>query len=258
MKILPTILRTTIAAAAAFFLILFIFPMLLRIINIGNLAGVLLCLCIIAMCIPPVAGAISSFFYRNTATKIAFRTLSILGTVFLSYGIIVTAGMMISSCSHPTDNATVVVLGAQVRPTGEPSEILKKRIEAAETFLNAHPDSVAVLSGGQGDDEVKSEAQCMYEIMTADGIAPDRLYLEDKSKNTRENFLFSQQVIEENGLNPDIAIVTDGFHQLRAHIIARKQGMNSNIGSVSANTNFLYVPTYTLREWFALPTAFIR
>lgn len=232
--------------------------MLLRIINIGNLAGILICLCIIAMCIPPVAGAICSFFCKNAATKIVFRAVSILGAVFLAYGMIVTAGMIISSCSSPTNNATVVVLGAQVRPTGEPSEILRKRIEAAEEFLNAHPDSVAVLSGGKGDDEVKSEAQCMYEIMTADGIAPERLYLEDKSKNTRENFLFSQKVIEENGLNPDIAIVTDGFHQLRAHIIAEKQGMSGNIGSVSANTNFLYVPTYTLREWFALPTVFFR
>ena len=110
-----------------------------------------------------------------------------------------------------------------------------------------------MLSGGKGSDEVKSEAGCMYENMTAEGISPDRLFVEDKSTTTRENFEFSEKIIAENKLNSDIAIATDRFHQLRARIITMQLGIKGNVGAVNSDAPFKYVPTYVVREWFALP-----
>lgn len=51
----------------------------------------------------------------------------------------------------------------------------------------------------------------------------------------------------------NIAIVTDGFHQLRVRIIARQLGIKENVGAVNSDTSLLYLPTFTVREWFALP-----
>ncbi|MBQ2569630.1 MAG: YdcF family protein, partial [Ruminococcus sp.] len=56
------------------------------------------------------------------------------------------------------------------------------------------------------------------------------------------------------GLNPDIAVVTDGFHQFRAKLIAQKQGVTGKLGAFCADTDWVFVPTYTVREWLALPT----
>ena len=47
-----------------------------------------------------------------------------------------------------------------------------------------------------------------------------------------------------------IIIVTDGFHQYRASLLAKRAGLSSE--SESAKTNPLYVPTYWVREWMAL------
>jgi hypothetical protein len=66
------------------------------------------------------------------------------------------------------------------------------------------------------------------------------------------------EIIDSNGLNPDIAIVTDGFHQLRAHLIAQKQHIPGKIGTVCADTEWIFVPTYTVREWLALPTLLFK
>ena len=54
----------------------------------------------------------------------------------------------------------------------------------------------------------------MYNVLTESGIDSSRLYMEDKSTNTTENIRNSMKIIEDNDLNTDITIVTDGFHQL--------------------------------------------
>ena len=131
--------------------------------------------------------------------------------------------------------------------------ILRGRIDAAKSYLDDSPNANAVLSGGQGSDEIMSEAQCMYNVLTESKIDSSRLYMEDKSTNTTENIRNSMKIIEDNNLNTDITIVTDGFHQLRARIICSQLGIKGNVGAVSSDTRLLYVPTYAVREWFALP-----
>lgn len=120
----------------------------------------------------------------------------------------------------------LVVLGAKVRPHG-PSPSLQDRIDEAFVFLTAHPDVKAVLSGGQGDDEVESEAACMYRELTKMGISGDRLLLEDKSTNTKENISFSLGVIrEKTGDNPEkLAILSSEYHMLRASMVAKSCGV---------------------------------
>ena len=61
------------------------------------------------------------------------------------------------------------------------------------------------------------------------------------------------EIIEENGLNSDIAVVTDGFHQLRVRIIAAQLGIEGDVGAVNSDTSLMYLPTFAVREWFALP-----
>ena len=58
-------------------------------------------------------------------------------------------------------------------------------------------------------------------------------------------------VIKANGLSERIALVTDGYHQYRAQLIAEKHGAD-RIGSVSAETEFRFIPTYWVREWFGI------
>lgn len=81
----------------------------------------------------------------------------------------------------------LVVLGARVDEDGQPSYSLRYRLEAALAYLEAHPATAAVLSGGQGDDEPTTEAACMYGWLVEHGVEVSRLLLEDKSSNTQEN-----------------------------------------------------------------------
>ena len=135
---------------------------------------------------------------------------------------------------------------------------MRGRINAAEDYLKANPGAKAVLAGGKGFDEPMSEAKCMYDVMVADGISPDRLYIEDKSTNTTENFRYTRAVLEENNLGDDITVTTDGFHMLRAMLIVKQQGYTGRVGAICAETRLEFLPTYVVREWFALPFQLVR
>lgn len=151
--------------------------------------------------------------------------------------------------SPKRDCPTLVVLGCQVRGS-TPSLLLYYRIEAAADYMKAHPETVAVLSGGQGPGERISEAQCMYEGLVRRGIDPSRLYLEDASTVTKENLEFSTRLMEREGLQGPVCIVSNSFHVYRAMEMAKDQGIDAE--ALSARSAWYSVPTYVLREALAL------
>jgi len=145
-----------------------------------------------------------------------------------------------------------------VRPDGSPSGSLNRRVQACYEYLVENENSKAVLSGGQGSNEPMSEAQCMYDILVKKGISKDRLFIEDKSTNTDSNLINSYKIIEKNNLSENIAIATDGYHQLRARIIANRQGKSGKVGAVNAKPIRSVIVTYWVREWFAIPVELLK
>ena len=174
-----------------------------------------------------------------------------LALLALVIGLLVLCGLVISGMrkSPQRECPTLIVLGCQVRGKA-PSLLLWYRIEAAGDYLEAHPDAVAVLSGGQGPGEQISEAQCMYDRLTARGIDPARLYLEDRSTVTMENLAFSTELMEREGLQGPVCIVSNDFHIYRAAKMAGDQGIDAE--ALAARSAWYSVPTYVLREALAL------
>ncbi len=170
--------------------------------------------------------------------------------------------MIGTSLIKPEQDATVIILGAKVNANGA-SVVLRQRMDAGKEYLESNDNSIAVVSGGQGVDEPMSEAQCMYEYLTTNGISSDRIIVEDKSINTYQNISNSYDLIIANGQSESLAIVTDSYHQFRARLIARKQGINVNLGSVNSHTTdsltaTLCYPIYFVREWFAIPVEILK
>ena len=122
----------------------------------------------------------------------------------------------------------VVVLGAKVRETG-PSVSLWDRIYGARDYLEAHPDVIAIVSGGQGPEEPMTEAQAMRDALVELGIDENRVWMEGKATSTWENLNFSLNLIEEKtGARPEkIGIVSSEYHLFRASLFADACGVDS-------------------------------
>ena len=144
----------------------------------------------------------------------------------------------------------VVVLGAQVQGD-QPSLTLKKRLDKALEFLQAHPDRTVIVSGGQGPDEAHTEASVMAQYLLAHGADASQILEEPQASNTRENLLFSAKLAEEAGLDTSrVLIVTSDFHMCRAKYIAKTLGMEP-YGLSSGTWPWILKLNYTLREVFA-------
>lgn len=225
--------------------IIFLLPFLLKgILNIGNIAGMIVSL-----------GCFLIIFFNKPLHHFIFSK------IILSFIIILLA--IISTCSYkiltnmnilPQEETTVVVLGCRVK-NKKPSLALKERLDKTYQYLNENPKLQCILSGGQGANEEISEAKCMYQYLVSKGIDPHRLYQEDKSTSTRENILFSYQLIKKENLPKAITIITNEFHEYRAQTIARRLNIKSY--AISARTAWWLFPTYFVREIFGIVYEFI-
>ena len=254
-KIIPAL-----AGAAGIFL--FILPVFTgRILNIGNMTGLCVSLCLLLYGIrqDTVHAVIAQGWSRGGICRGAIAAGGILLTAAAVTVLVLTFMIVRAALTEPDPAADAVVLGCEVKGD-RPSRMLTGRMDAAIDYLQAHPDVCCVLSGGKGENEEISEAECMYRYMTARGIDPGRLIREDRSVSTRENLQFSLQKLRQAGRaeasggdDPaplQIAVVTNEFHACRAHLIAKELGMRA--GTVVAPSPWWLLPTFYVRELYGL------
>lgn len=141
----------------------------------------------------------------------------------------------------------IIVLGAQVRKTG-PSRVLRYRLDKAIEYLSENPETICIVSGGQGANEHISEAKGMAEYLREKGIPSERIILENKSINTAQNISNSMVLMEKGS---SVGVVTNDFHLFRALQIAKKQGLE-NVCGIAADSNRLYLLNNMVREFFAM------
>ncbi len=213
----------------------------------GYSFSALVCFCLIAIILfyvfMPLVGLKFPVLAR-TVTKI-FTTILVLGLLVIGA---TEAIIIYKSFGDPAEQVTyMVVLGAKVNRDG-PSVSLWDRICEAYGYLEFHPQTIAILSGGQGTDEPITEAECMYRELVSLGIHPNRLWIEDEATSTWENLKFSLDLIEEKtGIRPTkIGVLSSEYHLFRASLFAR-----------ACDVEFVGIPARTSR-WGQRINHFLR
>ena len=188
------------------------------------------------------------------AIKLTFQLTVALVILLLLAALITGSFILFGSVGNKGYFTYLFVLGTTVDGT-EPSPMLADRIEAAARYMEKNPKVIAVVTGGKADEENISEAQCMYNGLTALGIDPSRILLEDQATSTAENFEFSVALLEkELGSCPKrIGVLSSEFHLARAKMIGKSYGLNiSTIPASTSDTKTFF--QYFLREipvfWF--------
>ena len=216
---------------------------------IGYSFSALICLCLMGLV------GFYTFFPKIFRRFPGFtRSVKAVFTILLCIGLVIFAATEVlvvraSFGSSDRDFDYLLVLGAKVRGDGVPSLSLFNRIDEAYKFLTENPDTIAVLSGGQGPDEPMTEAQCMYDHLVDRGIDPARLWMEDRATSTWENLKFTLDLIEEKtGTRPGkLGVVSSEYHLFRASLFARENGVEF-VGIPAATTRLSLKINYFLRE----------
>ncbi len=163
-----------------------------------------------------------------------------------------------------------------------PTPLLAGRIDKALALWNKQlQHGKFVVSGGQGADEVVSEAQAMRDYLLEKGVPADAILMEDKSTTTWENLKNSLGVIhadrtsaaadgaptiaaaddasapsaDRTSANGDFttAVVTSDFHVFRCAEYAHNLGIKAD--GIGSHTKGWYWPTAFIREFIAITKA---
>ena len=172
----------------------------------------------------------------NRDTRSAKRGWKILGililagvlcyTSLIAYVAIREKQLNTSLTELKKDYDAIIVLGAQVLPSGEPNTQLAWRLDAA---LEAWEEkwSPIIVCGAQGADEPLPEAEAMRNYLAARGIPKEMILMDPDSFNTHQNLKNAVKLLEEWGGVRKVLIVTSDYHLPRALAIAGDLGYDA-------------------------------
>ena len=176
--------------------------------------------------------------------------------LILIYFIVCNIVIYIYAEKKPSQHAqTMVILGSQVIGTPAiPSPTLADRLDVAVQYLNQNPETKVVVCGGQGEDESATEASVMAKYLIDKGIEANRVYQEDKSRRTAEQFIFANRVLPLD----KTVVVTNDFHILRSIMLAKRSGVH-DVSGLSAPLAFNNGDKYValIREPLALANSWL-
>lgn len=146
----------------------------------------------------------------------------------------------------------VIVLGAGLSGR-KPTPLLRSRIDKGIEVYSNNPGAKLVFSGGQGKDEVISEAEAMADYAKGEGVSAEDMILENRSANTIENIRFSSELIRSDAKdksgqsNPKCAVVTSSYHLMRALMITKREKLRCT--GYGAHTKLYFSLNAFLREY---------
>ena len=142
---------------------------------------------------------------------------------------------------------TIIILGAGLFGDKVPPLLAQRLDKGLAIYEKFNRKPVIIVSGGQGDDELISEAEAMARYLIDKGVPADSILLENKSRTTFENLTFSKQLMLAHGLEQDrVVLVTNSFHALRAGIYMKQVGLKGR--SIGSRTAFYFLPSAWIRE----------
>ncbi len=117
-------------------------------------------------------------------------------------------------------HTTIVVLGAGLYADGTMRPVLESRLRAALALAQQFPSAPIVVTGGVPQSG-RTEADAMFDWLTANGIPAERITKEGRSRSTIENARFTDRILDERGA-PAAVVVTSPGHLERALVDFRQ------------------------------------
>lgn len=200
-------------------------------------------------------GAVIAFVSVGNLPTVAYMAL-LLVVLIAGYIIFTFTAMFVYSQLYKIlpkrkDCDFIIVHGAGLIDGNRVSPLLAARLDKGiEVFERSGKTAKIIVSGGQGGDELISEAEAMGNYLVEKGIPKESILLENKSTTTLENMEFSKKIMDGIKKNYRTIFVTNDYHVFRTGTYAKKVGLRAD--GVGCKTAFYYWPNAFIREYIAI------
>ncbi|WP_258088941.1 YdcF family protein [Weissella fangxianensis] len=223
--------------------------------TLGNMLTLFLGILIIV--ILPIIRSVDSKLLSNQAVGLYVTLVEPVILYLVFWFLAFITSFILTRLYRPKYNQEyIIVLGAGLLNGKEVSPLLASRIQIALDFANKQYAKTGhypwlIFSGGQGGDEKLPEGVAMADYANHHGAQTNQVLIEDQSKTTYENMLFSKKILQAHGLNLAKGLfATSDYHTFRAAGYARLVGLQ--IDGLGAKTSRFFIPNAFIREYIAL------
>lgn len=122
---------------------------------------------------------------------------------------------------------------------------IERRVSIATTLAKQGRLHRLFFTGGRGEKNAKSEARVMQEYAISLGVPAERITLEERSRSTWENLLYTRPLTENCR---SMLAISDGYHLARIRMIAHIQGWDLPTYPADIKPNALFTVRNLLRE----------
>lgn len=157
------------------------------------------------------------------------RTLLRFLLISFAIWLVVACGLVASvhlygQVDHRQPADAIIVLGSGLLRNNQPGPALTRRSQqAAEAYREGIAPRI-ICTGGLTAGRTRSEADGCRQVLEAEGIPRDAIFLEELSRSTQENAVFAGDIMRANGWQSAV-IISDGYHLLRAQWIFADAGL---------------------------------
>lgn len=145
-----------------------------------------------------------------------------------------SSGIDAAVASELTDGnyQCALVLGCAVYADGEPSPMLKDRLDTGIALYRAGVVPKLLLSGDHGQEEY-DEITTMYNYCLKEGIPADDIFLDHAGFSTYDSVYRAQSIFQVESM----IVVTQTYHELRALYVAEQFGIRA-VGVASDQVSY--------------------
>ncbi len=149
----------------------------------------------------------------------------------------------------------IIIFGAAVRPNGQPSAVLRRRVHNAHRFAEGRTDVRYVVTGGLGR-HPPTEAEVMRNLLVERGVLPETIVTEPEGHDTLSSAVLCARIFRHRTDVRSIALCSSSFHLLRCRLLFRTLGMRTAKVRLPSDRKFLGFRRWLracLREVPAIP-----
>ncbi len=162
---------------------------------------------------------------RRSRRRLLIALLVLVSVWLLVCGVLALAVYVYGQTDRAESADVIIVLGSGLNRNLTPGWALTRRAERGAELWKVGYAPAIICAGGYTAGLVRSEAYGCAEFLRRNGVPADAIMLEDRSRSTEENALYSHEIMQARGWSTAV-VVSDGYHLLRATWIFSLEGID--------------------------------
>lgn len=133
--------------------------------------------------------------------------------------------------------ATAIVVMGAAQWNGQPSPVLRGRLDhAAELYARGVAPEI-IVAGGKQVGDTKTQGLVGFEYLRSKGVPESAVLIEVNGRDSFEELSAARNILDDRGLGRDVVIVTDPYHAYRAAAIASEVGLEPHVSPTGAGSS---------------------